>query len=158
METLTDQKFFSVISSQASFSKYEQQYWLGRIWKYQISCHKAEWSNSLTNKKKTHKYYFFSSQESKRDMWTGIRQKTLVLSRMISSLWEGVSHHHIGGPSRHMEQQHFKHLNKLLPANKDVPSSFLQCTMCHYIGHQNVIFLVFWLNLQFYAPRFLQYN
>lgn len=59
METLADHKLFSVISSQASFNKYEQWYWLGRIWKYQISCHKAEWSNCLTIKKKTHKYYFF---------------------------------------------------------------------------------------------------
>lgn len=72
METLADHKLFSVISSQASFNKYEQWYWLGRIWKYQISCHKAEWSNCLTIKKKTHKYYFFSSQQSNRDMWTGV--------------------------------------------------------------------------------------
>lgn len=72
MKTLADQKFFSVISSQVSFNKYEQQYWLARIWKYQISCHKAEWPNSLTNKKKTHKYFFFPLK-SQRDMWTGVR-------------------------------------------------------------------------------------
>lgn len=55
METLADHEFFSVILSQASFNRY----WLGRIWKDQISCHKAELSNSLTNKNKTHKYDFF---------------------------------------------------------------------------------------------------